>query len=284
MKIKERNVVVNGGAGGIGQGLIKRMLLEGAANVACVDLSPNAIEFAAEMNKLFAEERVIPYVGDATNQEFIQNTMEDFINRTGRVPEILVNLMGAPLDSLTENYKPGAPIKVKTVEQIQKNLLINAAAPAAWACVFAYYHDKKRQEEGLGNWADEGGFEEGVVVFTGSVSATAGITGQLGYGMGKNALVGAVNVFKTECYERLGLRPVLINPGFIETPMVTGMKQGIREAVKQQIPCKQFMQVHEIVDIFIFAIECKSNSSAIGVGNGYTCPPRLYAEGQKKVA
>ena len=287
MNIIGCDAVVNGGAGGIGRSLIRRLLMEGANHIACADLSPTTKDFAIEMNKTFDGEGVFPYVGDGTSQEFIQATFEDFIHKSSGPPEVLVNLIGVPLDSLVESYKPGSPMRVFTIDKLDKNLLINAAAPAAWAAVFAFYHDKRRVDQGLGNWSDKGGREEGVVIFTGSISAEVGIVGQLGYGMGKNALLGAVKVFKQECYERLGLRPVLIDPGFVETPMVTGMKQAVQDNVRQQIPCKEFMRVDEIVETYVYAIKCNSITGTLSVGNGYSCPPRLYEmrrEEAKKVA
>ena len=180
------------------------------------------------------------------------------------------------LDALMENYKPGQPPKVFPMEKLKENLLVNAAAPAAWSTVFAYMHDRYRVDNGLGNWVDKGGTEQGVVVFVGSVSAEAGVVGQLGYGMAKNALLGAFRVFKNECYLRLGLRPVLINPGFIETPMVTQMRQEEQEAVLRNVPSHSFITVPAIVETFIYAIKCDSISAPVSVGAGYTCPPRLY--------
>ena len=219
---------------------------------------------------------MLAYPGDATDPDFIWSVFNRFYDKTGGPPDILVNLMGRPLDALMENYKPGQPPKVFPMEKLKENLLVNAAAPAAWSTVFAYMHDRYRVDNGLGNWVDKGGTEQGVVVFVGSVSAEAGIVGQLGYGMAKNALLGAFRVFKNECYLRLGLRPVLINPGFIETPMVTQMRQEEQEAVLRNVPSHSFITVPAIVETFIYAIKCDSISAPVSVGAGYTCPPRLY--------
>jgi NAD(P)-dependent dehydrogenase (short-subunit alcohol dehydrogenase family) len=278
MQIIGSDCVVTGGAGGIGRGLIERLVLhEGAHLVACVDLPQSKIhEVAAEINQLAQREAVLAYPGNAADPEFIWSVFNGFCEKTGGPPEILVNLMGRPLDSLMETYKAGKPPKVFPMEKLTENLLVNAAAPAEWACVFAYLHDKHRMENGLGNWVDKGGEEQGVVVFVGSVSAEAGIVGQLGYGMAKNALLGAYRVFRSECFLRLGLRPVLINPGFIETPMVKGMGQEEQQAVLKQVPSHTFITVPGIVETFVFAIKCDSISAPVSAGAGYTSPPRLY--------
>lgn len=278
MQIISSDCIITGGAGGIGRGLIERLVLhEGAHMVACVDLPESRIhQTVADLNEKAGREAVLAYPGDATDPDFIWSVFNRFYDKTGGPPEILVNLMGRPLDALMESYKPGQPPKVFPMEKLKENLLVNAAAPAAWSTVFAYMHDRYRVDNGLGNWVDKGGAEQGVVVFVGSVSAEAGIVGQLGYGMAKNALLGAFRVFKNECYLRLGLRPVLINPGFIETPMVTQMRQEQQEAVLRNVPSHSFITVPAIVETFIYAIKCDSISAPVSVGAGYTCPPRLY--------
>jgi NAD(P)-dependent dehydrogenase (short-subunit alcohol dehydrogenase family) len=278
MQIIGSDCVVTGGAGGIGRGLIERLVQhEGAHLIACVDLPESKIkEFVADINRTVEREAVVGYAGNANDPDFMWSVFDDFVQRTGGPPEILVNLIGRPLDALMENYKPGSPPKIFAMDKLVENLVVNAAAPAEWACAFAFLHDKHRVEQGLGNWSDKGGGEEGVVVFVGSVSAEAGIVGQLGYGMAKNALLGAYRVFKNECYYRLGLRPVLINPGFIETPMVTRMRLQEQEAVLQQVPSKTFITVPAIVDTFVFALKCESISAPVSVGAGYSSPPRLY--------
>lgn len=278
MQIISSDCIITGGAGGIGIGLIERLVLhEGAHMVACVDLPESRIhQVVADLNEQAGREAVLAYPGDATDPDFIWSVFNRFYDKTGGPPDILVNLMGRPLDALMENYKPGQPPKVFPMEKLKENLLVNAAAPAAWSTVFAYMHDRYRVDNGLGNWVDKGGTEQGVVVFVGSVSAEAGIVGQLGYGMAKNALLGAFRVFKNECYLRLGLRPVLINPGFIETPMVTQMRQEEQEAVLRNVPSHSFITVPAIVETFIYAIKCDSISAPVSVGAGYTCPPRLY--------
>jgi len=278
MQIIGSDCVITGGAGGIGRGLIERLVHhEGAHLIACVDLPESKIkEVVADINKAAEREAVIGYPGNASDPDFMWSVFDDFVKRTGGPPEILVNLMGRPLDGLMENYKPGNPPRIFAMDRLVENLVVNAAAPAQWACAFAFLHDKHRVDQNLGNWSEKGGGEEGVVVFVGSVSAEAGIVGQLGYGMGKNALLGAYNVFKNECYYRLGLRPVLINPGFIETPMVTSMRLQEQQAVLQRVPSKSFITVPSIVDTFIFSLKCESISAPVSVGAGYSASPRLY--------
>ena len=56
MNIIGCDAVVNGGAGGIGRGLIRRLLMEGANHIGCAYLSPATKDFANEMNKMFDRE------------------------------------------------------------------------------------------------------------------------------------------------------------------------------------------------------------------------------------
>ena len=278
MQIIGSDCVVTGGAGGIGRGLIERLVFhEGAHMVACVDLPESKIrQVVADINAMADREAVLAFPGNGTDPDFIWSVFDNFSAKTGGPPEILVNLMGRPLDALMESYKPGKQPKVFPMEKLSENLLVNAAGPAEWACIFAFLHDKHRTDNNLGNWVDKGGEEQGVVVFVGSVSAEAGIVGQLGYGMAKNALLGAFRVLKNECYLRLGIRPVLINPGFIATPMVTGMGQQEQEAVLQNVPSHNFISVPGIVETFVYAVKCDAISAPVSVGAGYSCPPRLY--------
>jgi NAD(P)-dependent dehydrogenase (short-subunit alcohol dehydrogenase family) len=128
--------VVTGGAGGIGRGLIERLVgHEGAHLIACVDRPESKIkEFVADINKEADREAVIGYAGNASEPDFMWSVFDDFVKRTGGPPEILVNLMGKPLDALMENYKPGSPPRIFAMDKLVENLVVNAAAPAerAW--------------------------------------------------------------------------------------------------------------------------------------------------------
>lgn len=77
--------------------------------------------------------------------------------------------------------------------------------------------------------------ERGVVVLTASVAAFEGQIGQVAYSASKGG-VAALTLPAARELARVGIRVVTIAPGTFATPMLSGLKPEVQQALSEQIP------------------------------------------------
>lgn len=80
--------------------------------------------------------------------------------------------------------------------------------------------------------------ERGVIINTASVAAYEGQIGQAAYSASKGGIVGLTLPIARELAS-LGIRVVTIAPGIMETPMLMGMPDNVREALGKMVPFPQ---------------------------------------------
>ena len=78
MNLKNKNIVITGGADGIGKALAKRFLNESPNSVHLIDINPNVIHVAELMG-------VKGYIVDVSDPEDIKSTLNNIINETGTI-------------------------------------------------------------------------------------------------------------------------------------------------------------------------------------------------------
>ena len=78
MNLKNKNIVITGGADGIGKALAKRFLNESPNSVHLIDINPNVLHVAELMG-------VSAYIVDVSNPEHIKSTLNEIIDQVGKV-------------------------------------------------------------------------------------------------------------------------------------------------------------------------------------------------------
>ena len=78
MNLKNKNIVITGGADGIGKALAKRFLNESPNSVHLIDINPNVIHVAELMG-------VKGYIVDVSNPNKLESTLNDIISQIGTV-------------------------------------------------------------------------------------------------------------------------------------------------------------------------------------------------------
>ena len=78
MNLKNKNIVITGGADGIGKALAKRFLNESPNSVHLIDINPNVLHVAELMG-------VNAYIVDVSNPEHIKSTLNEIIDQVGKV-------------------------------------------------------------------------------------------------------------------------------------------------------------------------------------------------------
>ena len=79
------------------------------------------------------------------------------------------------------------------------------------------------------------GGERGVIINTASVAAFDGQIGQAAYAASKGG-VAALTLPVARDLARVGIRVMTIAPGIMETPMMAGMSDAVRDSLGQQVP------------------------------------------------
>ncbi len=77
--------------------------------------------------------------------------------------------------------------------------------------------------------------ERGVIVNAASIAAFEGQIGQAAYAASKGAIV-AMSLPAARDLSRNGIRVVAIAPGAVETPMMEGVRDDIRESIENNVP------------------------------------------------
>ncbi len=215
MNIDDQVFLVTGGASGLGAATA-RMLVAGGGRVAIADMNREAGKaLAAELGP--AARFILTDVADeASGRAAVDTTTSAFGALHG-----LVNCAGiAPAEKVLG--KAEAPGLATFARVMQINLIgafnMIRHAATAMAC----------------NEPNAAG-ERGVIVNTASVAAFEGQIGQAAYAASKGGMIAMTLPIAREL-SRQGIRVMTIAPGIMETPMLLGMPQEVRDSLGKMVP------------------------------------------------
>jgi short-subunit dehydrogenase len=118
MKIKNANVLITGGASGIGKVLGRMVLEKGAKSLIIWDINPDTIAVSKEELSKFG--KVYGYIVDVSNNDMVSETYEKVVHECGHV-DLLINCAGIVTSNKTFD-------KI-TPEEITRTININTIAP-----------------------------------------------------------------------------------------------------------------------------------------------------------
>ena len=215
MNIDDQVFLVTGGASGLGAATV-RMLVADGGRVAIADMNREAGEaLAAELGP--AARFILTDVADeASGRAAIDTTTSAFGALHG-----LVNCAGiAPAEKVLGKAEPPGLATFAKVMQINLIGTFNMIRQAATAMAR--------------NAANAAG-ERGVIVNTASVAAFEGQIGQAAYAASKGGMIAMTLPIAREL-SRQGIRVMSIAPGIMETPMLLGMPQEVRDSLGKMVP------------------------------------------------
>ena len=91
----------------------------------------------------------------------------------------------------------------------------------------------------------------GSIVNVSSISAITGRAGQTNYAAAKAGMLGFTRALAKEVGP-LGIRVNAVAPGFVETAMLAGMTEKVREKELAQIPLGRFGRPEEVADLVLY--------------------------------
>ena len=207
-RLQGKTALITGGGSGIGLGVAKLFLEEGAS-VAITGRDAAKLERAA--GQLKGGDRLIHHAADVTDLKAVQALVQKVRDRFGRI-DILVNNAGA-------NIKDRA-FKELTAESWQ--LLRGANLDGAFFCIQAVLPEMRKRKDG-------------VIVNVNSVAGLrAGPLGGAAYAAAKFGLRGLA-ICLAEEEKANGIRVSTVYPGEVDTPILEHRPQPITEDHRQRI-------------------------------------------------
>jgi len=220
--LKDKVVIVTGGAGGIGLATARRFAQEGC-RVASWDVKDGE---AQEGGGIFQKV-------DVTSAASVESAVEDVAVRLGAV-YVLVNNAGILRDGQLVKYKDGALAGVMSDEQFDAVIGVNLKG--VFTCTRAV----------VPRMIQSGG---GVILNASSVVGLYGNFGQTNYVATKAGVIGMTKVWARE----LGKYQIRVNavaPGFIATEMVKQMPEKILQGMLGHTPLGRMGQPEDIANAY----------------------------------
>lgn len=215
MDLKQVVGFVTGGASGLGEATVRRIVNDGGKAII-LDLAEERGErLAAELggNAVF-------HKTDVSSAESVQSALERTIQEFGHL-NVVVNCAGIAIAEKVVGKK-GAHALESFTKVLQVNLIgsFNVIRLAAARMV--------------SNEANAGG-ERGVIISTASVAAYEGQIGQAAYSASKGGIVAMTLPIAREM-AAYGIRVMTIAPGLFETPMFDSLPEEARLALGAMVP------------------------------------------------
>ncbi|MFN3899217.1 MAG: SDR family oxidoreductase [Alishewanella aestuarii] len=226
MNLKDKTIVITGGAQGLGLEMARMCAAEGA-RLALLDMNPE--QLAAAKAELSAQTQVVVYVANVADEAQVEATFAqidaDFNGIDG-----LINNAGILRDGLLLKVKDGELVAKMPLQQFQSVIDVNLTGVflcGREAAALMVKHGRK-----------------GVIINMSSV-ARAGNMGQTNYAASKAGVV-AMTVTWARELGRYGIRVGAIAPGVIRTAMTDAMKPEARERLEKMKPVGRLGEAAEI--------------------------------------
>lgn len=227
MQLRDKVIVVTGGAQGLGLEMARMCAAQGA-HLALLDMNDAQLQ-AAKDELASTGVTVRSYVCNVANEESVVSTFAaiaaDFDGIDG-----LINNAGILRDGLLLKYKDGQLTGKMPLEQFQSVIDVNLTG--VFLC----------GREAAALMVQQG--RKGVIINMSSV-ARAGNMGQTNYAASKAGVV-AMTVTWARELGRYGIRVGAIAPGVIRTAMTDAMKPEARERLEKMKPVGRLGEAGEI--------------------------------------
>ena len=232
--LKNKNIIVTGGSGGIGNSIIEKLNDVGANILA----SGTRMEKLEDLKKKFENVKILKF--DISQTDKIDDFIENATKVLGGGLDCLVNNAGITQDNLAIRM---------SLEEWKKVIDINLTS--------VFLMSKFAIKKMLKN-------KSGKIVNITSVVGHTGNVGQANYTASKAGIVAMSKSLAIE-YAKKNININCISPGFIKTAMTDILDKNIKEAIISKIPSARLGEPNDIANAVVFL--CSDQSSYI---NGET--------------
>jgi 3-oxoacyl-[acyl-carrier protein] reductase len=228
--MRDKVVMVTGGASGIGKATAARFA-EAGAQVAVADLQVEAGQAVARsLGPRARFDRV-----DVADRAAVQGWVEAVAAQYGRI-DVLVNNAGITRDAQLVKMQDGQ--LARQMSEADFDLVVGVNLKGVFNCTQAVAPVMSRQ----------GG---GVILNASSVVGLYGNFGQTNYVATKAGVIGMTRVWAREL-GRSHIRVNAVAPGFTGTEMVMKMPEKVREGMKGRTPLGRLGEPRDIANAYFF--------------------------------
>ena len=232
--LKDKNIIVTGASGGIGNSIVKK-LHESGANILA---SGTRMEKLEELKKDFEKIKILKF--DISESDKIEEFVENATKELGGSLDCIVNNAGITQDNLAIRMNLNEWKKVIDINLTSTFLM----------CKFAIKKMLKNKS--------------GKIVNITSIVGHTGNLGQANYTASKAGIVAMSKSLAIE-YAKKNINVNCISPGFIKTAMTDKIDEKFKEAIISKIPSGRLGEPDDIANAVDFL--CSDQSSYI---NGET--------------
>ena len=228
INLENKNIIVTGASGGIGNSIVKN-LHESGANILA---SGTKIEKLEELKSKFSNLKFIKF--DISKIDQIENFIENATKELGGTLDCIVNNAGITQDNLAIRM---------TLDEWKKVIDINLTS----TFLLSKFAIKKMLKN-----------KSGKIINITSVVGHTGNLGQANYTASKAGIAAMSKSLAIE-YAKKNININCISPGFIKTAMTDKIDEKFKEVIISKIPSARLGEPEDIANAVIFLASNRSN-------------------------
>ncbi|MEE8597357.1 MAG: 3-oxoacyl-[acyl-carrier-protein] reductase [bacterium] len=228
MVLESKVAFITGGASGLGAGIAKKFIQEGARVIICDVDAETGTKTAQQI-----EGNIHFYKMDISDEEQVKKTVESVVNSFSKI-DILINNAGITNDKLLLRM---------TKQDWESVIAINLTG--TFLVTKAIMRGMIKQRYGR-------------IVNIASVVGLIGNPGQANYAASKAGIIG----FTKSCAKELAGRNITVNaiaPGFIETKMTEVLSDEVKQYYFKLIPMGKFGLPEDVANLVLFLASDQSS-------------------------
>ena len=240
INLKNKNIIVTGASGGIGNSIVKKLSDSGANILA----SGTKIEKLKELQSRFEKIKIMNF--DISKSEKIEEFIEEATKELGGNLDGIINNAGITQDNLAIRM---------SLDEWQKVININLTS--------TFLMSKFAIKKMLKN-------KSGKIVNITSVVGHTGNLGQANYTASKAGIIAMSKSLAIE-YAKKNINVNCISPGFIKTAMTDKIDEKFKEVIISKIPSARLGEPDDIANAVLFLISNQSdyiNGETLHVNGG----------------
>ncbi|MDA9108336.1 3-oxoacyl-[acyl-carrier-protein] reductase [Candidatus Pelagibacter sp.] len=238
--LKDKNIIVTGASGGIGNSIVEKLNQNGANILA----TGTKIEKLEELKEKFSNIKILKF--DISQHDKIEEFIENATKELGGSLDCIVNNAGITKDNLTIRM---------SLEEWSKVININLTS----TFLMCKYSIKKMLKN-----------KSGKIINIASVVGHTGNVGQANYTASKAGIVAMSKSLAIE-YAKKNINVNCISPGFISTAMTDQIDEKFKETIIAKIPSSRLGKPEDIANAVNFLSSDESdyiNGETLHVNGG----------------
>ena len=240
ISLKNKNIIVTGASGGIGNSIVEK-LYENGANILATGTRLEKLE---ELKKKFENIKILKF--DIFQHDKIEEFVNNAVDELGGSLDCIINNAGITKDNLTIRM---------SMEEWTKVIDVNLTS--------TFLMCKNSIKKMLKNKA-------GKIINITSVVAHTGNVGQANYAASKAGIIAMSKSLAIE-YAKKNININCISPGFIRTAMTDQIEEKHKEAIIAKIPSNRLGEPEDIANAVLFLSSDQSdyiNGETLHVNGG----------------